>query len=169
MNSGYNFDPKRRDNPEVVWAREQKCIDILNQYLTKDKIIHHPLSEWDRPVDGRFRDCFIELEEKERGVIKNDNYMFKRGLSALSRKVIESSDPDHVIYIIYGYDNDNLLYGYAHTYGKFKKDGVRENYGDRKDDYVYLKKEKSGPLLTSQKLAERVKFLGSGTQLTLPL
>jgi hypothetical protein len=169
MNSGYNFVDIRQDKAEETWRKEKKCIDILNLNISGEKIWHHSLSEIYSQFDGKYRDCHIELEEKEPGVIKNDRYMFKRGLSALSRKVMESSNPDHVIYIIYGYDSDNLLFGYAHTYEKFKKDGIRQNFGDRKDDYVYLTKEKSGPLLNAQKLAERIKFLGSGTQLTLPM
>ena len=91
-----------------------------------------------------------------------------RGLSALDRKILECFDPARTLLIIYGYWDDEL-YGYVHTYEKFLRQGTRQNYGNRKDSYFVLLKEKAGNVMRADKLAERIKFLCQSIQLQLPI
>jgi hypothetical protein len=168
MSSGFDESWKEQKD-EDVWRREKACVDILNQYL-KDELKLHPISMIRSKYDCEFRGCKIELEERKPNVILNDRYMFAndRGLSALDRKILECFDPARTLLIIYGYW-DRELHGYVHTYEKFLRQGIRQNYGNRKDSYFVLLKDKAGSPMNAQKLAERVKFLCQSIQLKLPM
>ena len=166
--SGFD-DSWQRQKPEDIWAREKKCVDILNKHLNNEVMLH-PVSKMDSQFDCVYRGCHLELEERKNNVILNDRYMFApdRGLSALCRKVIECNDAQRTLYLIYGYWDDKL-YGYVHTYDRFKRDGIIQDYGTRKDRYFVLLKEKSGNALGEEKLCARIKSLTQAIQLTLPL
>lgn len=166
MNSGFD-DSWQKEDPKEVWAREKRCVDILNQYLNNE-IMHHPLGRMESKYDCAYRGCKIDLEEKKVNVICNDRYMFSRdrGLSALQRKVSECSDLTRTLYLIYGYWDDKL-YGYVHTYDRFMRDGIVQDFGTRKDRYFILLKEKAGNVMDEKKLAARIKSLCDARQSTL--
>ena len=168
MISGFDETWKGQKD-EDIWKREHKCVEILNHHFPGDKIQHHTVAQMREKYDCIYRGCKIELEERKENVILNDRYMFApdRGLSALDRKILECFDPARTLMIIYGY-NQGALYGYCHTFERYRRDGIKQNYGGRKDSYFVLLKEKAGNALPADRLAARVRYLCESIQLQLP-
>jgi hypothetical protein len=166
MNSGFDESWKKQDNKDV-WYREKRCVDVLNKHLNNE-VMHHSIGQMDSKYDCVYRGCHLELEERKENVICNDRYMFSdtRGLSALGRKISECSDPQRSLYLIYGWW-EGKLFGYVHTYDRFRRDGILQDFGTRKDRYFVLLKDKAGSVMDEEKLAKRIKKLCESIQLTL--